>query len=237
MFRRTLSLLGLTGAGLLTAGVLAGCASGSSGSSSTPDATPSAPAAELGAAWLDGGRALAIVTTGSSSCAPRVTEQPTFADGALTVVLSGADDAVCTSDLAPRATYVPLPAGVDPTQRLAVTVTGAASGEVDLAAMPSSAPATSEYAPSAGWVDESTVAILTWGSSSCLPQVETVRPAGSDIAVRFAQPPADQICTMDMAPRVALADVTGMAGAGEVRLVLSGGNVASDGPIPVLGSH
>jgi hypothetical protein len=41
---------------------------------------------------------------------------------------------------------------------------------------------------------------------------------------------------MDLAPRVTLADLTGIVGDGSVELTLSGGTVASDGPIPVLGN-
>lgn len=243
MSRHRLSLIGMVGAGLVVAGALAGCATGASspsmseGMTSSPDAETSAPSVEVGAAWVDGGRSIAVVTTGSSSCPPVVSGQPSVAGDAVTVQLAESAQQECTRDMAPRATLVALPAGVDSSKNLAVTVTGAAQGEANLAGLATAPAAPAEFSPSAGWVDESLVAIVTYGSSTCVPSVEAVTAAGSDVAVRFATPPADQICTMDIAPRVTLADVGREAGSGAVSLVLSGGGVEASTPIPVLGTR
>lgn len=81
------------------------------------------------------------------------------------------------------------------------------------------------------------VAIVTYGSSGCVPKVEAVSSQGENVAVQFATPPTDQICTMDFAPRVTLADIGREAGQGEVSLVLSGGGVQVTDPVPVLGTR
>lgn len=240
MSRRRLTLIGLLGAGILTAGALTGCASGAASapsSSSPPDAATSEPAGDVAAAWVDAGRAIAVVTYGSSSCVPAVSAEPQIADGALTVDLVEPSQEPCTRDMAPRATLVGLPAGTDATADLAVRVTGAAEGETTLAGLAEVPAASEDFAPSAGWVSSTLVAIVTYGSSSCVPTVESVSTDGGDVAVQFATPPADQVCTMDYAPRVTLADVGAEAGDGSVSLVLSGGNVQVEGPVPVLGTR
>jgi len=242
MSRHRLTLIGLLGAGLVVAGALAGCATGTSspspnGTSSTPDATDAAPSGDLGAAWVDGGRAIALITTGSSSCPPVLGGEPTVAGSTLTVDLAASPRQDCTRDMAPRATLVSLPAGVDPATDLTVTITGAEHGTVMLAGLGAVPAAPAEFTPSAGWVNDSLVAIVTYGSSTCDPTVEAVTAAGSDVEVQFATPPADQVCTMDLAPRVTLADIGREAGSGAVSLVLTGGNVDAAGPIPVLGAR
>lgn len=242
MSRHRLTLIGLLGAGLLAAGALSGCATGASSPASSPDssssdATSPASVGDIAAAWVDAGRAIAVVTSGSSSCIPTVDGEPQVVDGALTVSLVEPSQEPCTRDMAPRATLVGLPAVVDPAAGLTVRVTGAAEGEAVLAALGEVPTASEEFAPSAGWVDASLVAIVTYGSSSCVPVVEAVSADGDRVAVQFATPPADQICTMDYAPRVTLADIGAEAGRGDVSLVLSGGNVQAPDPIPVLGNR
>lgn len=240
MSRSRLTLIGLLGAGLLTAGALTGCASGAASSpeSSSPTETAtSSPAGEVSAAWLDAGRMIAVVTSGSSSCVPAVAGEPQMADGALTVDLVEPTQEPCTRDMAPRATLVTLPAGTDAGAALTVKVTGAAEGEATLAALAEVPAPPTDFAPSAGWANSSLVAIVTYGSSSCVPTVESVSTDGGNVAVTFATPPADQVCTMDYAPRVTLADVGAEAGDGPVSLVLSGGDVQAPDPIPVLGSR
>ncbi|MDQ1082815.1 MULTISPECIES: hypothetical protein [Microbacterium] len=240
MSRHRLTLIGLLGAGLLATGALTGCASGAASSPSSPasaDAVSPAPAGEIEAAWVDAGRAVAVITSGSSSCIPTVNGEPEYTDGAVTVDLVEPSQEPCTRDMAPRATLVTLPAGVDPGAGLTLRVTGAAEGEAVLAALDEAPAASEEFAPSAGWAGSSLVAIVTYGSSSCVPTVESVSADGDRVAVRFAEPPADQVCTMDFAPRVTLADVGAVAGDGAVSLVLSGGNVQAPDPISVLGTR
>lgn len=236
MIRR--SPAALLGLGILSLGLLVGCATGvgSAPSDGPSDAAPSGAPAEVQAGWLDAGRGMAIVTFGSSSCVP-VAADPKLTGTTLTVELVDVTDGQCTRDMAPRATYVGLPGGIDPMQNIDVVVTGTVAGSTSLAGLTSPPAPLDEFLPSAGWVGDDRVAILTWGSSGCRPEVEAVAPADQGAAVTFVEPPADQICTMDMAPRVTLADLAGIVGGGPVELTLSGGNVASDRPVAVLGNR
>ncbi len=239
MSRQRLTLIGLLGAGLLVAGALTGCASGAASPESTSptDAVAPEPPGGVEAAWVDAGRAIAVVTWGSSSCVPRVEGEPRVADGALAVDLIEPSQEPCTRDMAPRATLVTLPGTMEPGQGLTVRVAGAAEGETTLAALDGAPAASEEFLPSAGWVDASLVAIVTYGSSSCVPAVESVTADGDRVSVQFATPPADQVCTMDYAPRVTLADIGNEAGSGSVSLVLSGGGVQAPDPVVVLGTR
>ncbi|MFF8187318.1 hypothetical protein ACF044_08660 [Microbacterium sp. NPDC016588] len=233
------SLVALLSVGILSMGALVGCATGAASSptsEATPDATASIAPSEVRAGWLDAGRGIAVVTLGSSSCVPVATE-PVLSGTTLTVDLVEPSDGPCTRDLAPRATYVGLPAGVDPSRDLEVVVTGAVEGSTSLAGLAEAPTTGDEFLPSAGWVGDGQVAILTWGSSGCRPQVEAVTSAGEGATVTFVEPPADQVCTADMAPRVSLADLTGIVDDGPVELTLTGGNVASEGSIAVLGTR
>jgi hypothetical protein len=232
----------MTGA-LLAAALLSGCASAGPGADAgTGGVTPTVSAElELGAGWVDGGRMIAVTTWGSSTCIP-VAEEAELEGDVLAVTLADpapqGSEVACTLDNVQRATLVPVPEGVDPTQDLGVQVTYAsAGGRVELAgAAGAAAPATpTDYAPSAGWVDDTTIALVTWGSSGCPPVIEDVQAAtATEIAVTFATPPADRICTMDMAPRVALAVAPGVERAEGTEVVLQGDTF--DGVrVPVLG--
>lgn len=245
MSRHRPTLIAALGAGLLAAGLLTGCATGAASApentagtmTPTPDAEGSASSGAVEAAWLDAGRSIAIVTRGSSTCVPVVDGEPRVAGDALTVTLGESTRTDCTRDMAPRATLVGLPTGVDPTRSLEVIVEGAAEGRTTLAPLAAAPSDATEFSPSAGWVDARSIAIVTYGSSGCPPTVESVTATGSDIAVQFATPPADQVCTMDIAPRVSLADLGDQAPEGDASVVLAGGGVDATDPIPVLGSR
>jgi len=215
----------------------AGCAGGSTPPAGSPTGTGGSGPLEVSAGWLDGGRAVAVVTHGSSSCVPSVSEVALQADGSVAVTLvDPAGDAVCTADYAPRASLVSLPTGVDAAATLELTVMlGASRGHVALDAY--TGPAATEYAPSAGWIDANSFAILTWGSSSCAPRVQSAVANGNDIAVTFVEFPADQPCTMDMGPRVVLASVEAAAAASGMTATLSGGDAQFATPvtIPIAG--
>lgn len=207
---RARSIAGL-GLSLLAAGVLSACASAGPGSNSTPNSTPSSSGqeTELDAAWVDGGRMIAIVTDGSSTCVPTAGEA-TYANGVLQVELEDpSDDTACTRDYVPRATLVAVPEGVDPTQDLEIQVTGTYAGDTDLEGVAGlTGGGETDYLPSAGWADDGQFVIVSWGSSSCPPVLENVEAtSASEVTVTFATPPADQVCTMDMAPRATVAQV------------------------------
>lgn len=201
---------------------LAGCAT------TGPGVAPSGVTAgeiDVEAAWLDGGRSIAVVVPGSAVCAPIASEVDVAEDGTLVVLLEDAEGVPCGADSEPHAVGVVLPDGVDPARGLDVRVTyGIDSwGETDLDGYAGAAVA--EYTPSAGWVDEGLVALVTWGSSGCVPEVESVRASAADaVTVTFVTPPADQVCTMDLAPRIALVTVDGVDDDAPVALTLAGGS-------------
>jgi len=227
MFTISRRLLAVSAAVGLSALALAGCASPTPGSSAAPTSDVVTDT-ELDAAWLDDGRAVGIVTLGSSTCVPMAGE-PTYdaATSTLTVELTDPEGAACTRDLVPRASVVSLPAGVDPTKDLEIVVTGMYAGDTDLdgdPALTGVAGQPTEYAPSAGWFDENGFVILTWGSSSCAPVVEDVQATGpAEVTVTFETPAADQVCTADMAPRVTVVEVADLEEDSDVQLILTGG--------------
>lgn len=243
MRRRALTTLTMV---LLGAAVLSGCASagpGGGGGTGGTNETPDVPGElELDAAWLDGGRMIAVTTMGSSTCVP-VAEEPKLDGEVLAVTLvdptaQGAEVA-CTRDLVERATLVGLPEGVDPAQDLTIDVSYAsAAGTTTLAGATGLTTPTepTDYVPSAGWVgDDGAFVFVTWGSSGCPPQVQDVQATtAAEVTVTFATPPADQMCTADMAPRAAIAVADGVARTDGVELVLQGDAFAGV-RVPILG--
>ena len=145
----------------------------------------------------------AVVTWGSSTCVPSV--ESVSADGqAVTVELNEGDAAeACTADLGPRASLGALPEGVDPTKDVELVVTlGGSTDDIDLDGNPAltgTPGGETEFLPSAGWFDDESLVLLTWGSSSCPPVVEDVQASGRAGTVTFAT--GEGVCTMDMAPR------------------------------------
>lgn len=211
----------------------------------TPSGTPGGASTdiEVDAAWLDGGRMIGIVTQGSSSCVPTAGEV-TYDAGVLDVeFVEFADPSgvtACTDDLSPRVTLVGLPEGVDPTQDLQIRVTGDGyRGDDDLGGVPGlAAGGETDYLPSAGWTGaDGQFVLLTWGSSTCRPVIENVAPsAPAEVTVTFATPPADQVCTMDMAPRGTVAQVTGLEEDSGVVAVLTGSPEFDGVRVPIVGS-
>lgn len=95
-----------------------------------------------------------------------------------------------------------------------------------------------DYLPSAGWTGaDGQFVILSWGSSSCAPLIETVAATTpTEVLVTFAEPAEDQVCTMDMAPRAALAYVADTDDDAEVFAVLEGGEF-DNVRIPIIGDN
>lgn len=228
-------------AALLVTGCTSTPGSSTPTSSASPDDTSTAPPAEddIEAAWLDDGRMFAIVTWGSSTCVPLVDE--VTGDGQrVTVSLAdppssdGAEKA-CTADLSARASIGALPEGVDPTKDVEFIVTvGDVTDDVDLDGNPAltGTPGSStEFGPSAGWFDDEGAVLLTWGSSTCLPIVESIEEQAGGATVTLAT--EDRACTMDMAPRATILGFSGeIDDDSEFTLTLVGGNL--DATVPVL---
>jgi hypothetical protein len=223
--RTVLAGLGLT---VLLAGVLTACATGSGGTPTQTGAGNDSTEQEVTAAWLDGGRMIGIVTQGSSSCIPTA-EDVSYADGVMKVTLvDPKDDTPCTADLASRVTMVGTPEGADPAEGVEIEVTGDGwHGDTDLeGAVGLSTSGETDYLPSAGWTEtDGQFVILSWGSSTCVPVVEkTELTSATEVTVTFATPPADQVCTMDMAPRGVVTTADGVDDEDvQVYAILTGG--------------
>ena len=226
--------------------LLAGCASGpvgtapeSTGDPSNGPGQSSGDSDDLEGTLLDDGRLFAVVTRGSSTCVPQVDQVDADGQTVSVTLVDPADDGdrVCTADLAPRASIGALPEGVDPTKEITLQVAyGDLRDDVDLDGDPSfsGTPGSStEYLPSAGWVDDGTLVLLTWGSSSCPPVVESVEVAGSRGTATFVTDD-QQVCTMDMAPRATLIELGDDAVDDDAfTLTLVGGGL--DGTVDVRG--
>lgn len=232
MVRPIRSALAGLGLAVLAAGTLVGCATGTavdpgSNGQEVPGAGTTTEI-DIDAAWLDGGRMIGIITEGSSTCVPTVQDVALEANGALAVVFGeAAEDQACTRDMVPRVSVVELPAGVDPTKDLEISVTGEGYyGDTELDGVPGLDPAAGggEYLPSAGWTDENgEFVVLTWGSSTCPEMVQDVAVTGADaITLTFAAQPADRACTMDMKPRALMAFADGLSDQPNVVLTLTG---------------
>lgn len=243
MSRRLFTAAAALGAGAL---LLSACATGTAvdPGSNDPDAVEQGGAQEMDvdAAWLNGGSAIGVITWGSSSCVPTAEDVTVEADGTLAITMTDAATAEtpCTMDMAPRATMVSLPDGVDATKDLDIVVTlGDAIGETDLDAATNIPADFEEFSPSAGWTDiDGVYVVLTWGSSTCVPVVMNSEVTGADeVTLEFQAAPADKPCTMDMAPRLNLADAPGVKDNGQTMLTITGdGEFATPVTVPILGS-
>ncbi|MFH8251540.1 hypothetical protein ACH3VR_14305 [Microbacterium sp. B2969] len=241
MARSALAGLGaLALAGLL----LAGCASTTSGTSaSSPEPATeetATPDPDLGAAWLDNGNMIGLVTLGSSTCVP-VAEEATYTDGTLNVTLAApAASTPCTSDLVPRVTLVSVPKGVDASKNLPIEVSGDQYlGQVELPGVSGlTGTGETDYNPSAGWATvQGQFVILTWGSSSCPPVIQDVAATGpAEVTVTYETPAANQVCTMDMAPRAAVAAVNDLEETTGVSAILTG-DAFDNVKIPIYGTN
>ncbi|MFF1540536.1 hypothetical protein ACFVWL_10685 [Microbacterium sp. NPDC058269] len=203
------SVIGVAAAALLIVGCTAGPGAQSPTSSPAPSAGGVDDQNDIEAALLDDGRMFAVVTVGSSTCVPQV-DQVTAEGQTVTVTLvdpEGESAKPCTKDLAPRASIGAFPEGVDPTADITLNVTyGEITDDVDLDGDPAATGtpgSATEYLPSAGWFDDGGLVLLTWGSSSCAPVVESLEGSGNAGTATFVTD-AEQVCTMDMAPRATL---------------------------------
>lgn len=201
--RALTSAAALAAVALLTAGCTAAPGASAPTSSAEPSGTSAPPTPggvdEVEAAWLDGGRSFALVTWGSSSCAP-VLGDVAASGQSIRVTFAASAEKACTDDLAPRALMVPVPDGVDVTADVEIEVVhGERTDTVDLDGRAEAPQGPTEYEPSAGWFDDGIV-LLTWGSSSCVPVVNDVQTTDAGATVTFAE--IDGVCTMDMAARL-----------------------------------
>ncbi len=229
-------VIALFGGALIVAAALTGCAGGAAGPfPPAPTATEEAPV-EAAAAWLDGGGMIGLLLPGSSSCIPYA-DDVAYADGVLSVSVSEPDGA-CTRDLVLRGVPVPVPAGADTAADLRIAVSGPGyTAETDLPGVAGLVPGTGLEGgePSAGWAASDAFVLLTWGSSSCPPQIDEARvTAAGAVTVTLVAPAPDQICTADMAPRVTPVAVSGAEPGTAYEAVIVGAD--GDARIPIAGT-
>lgn len=206
--RLVTATLSALAAALLLAGCTTGPGAGAGDTTSDPSAGPgmSDDFDGMEGTVLDDGRMFAVVTWGSSTCIPQVDN--VSADGqTVSVTLVDSEAEVCTADMTQRASIGALPEGVDPTQEITLRVThGDLTDDLDLegdASFGAAPGSPTEYTPSAGWFDDSSLVLLTWGSSGCPPVVDGIEGSGNTGTVTFVTDP-ERMCTMDMAPRATI---------------------------------
>jgi hypothetical protein len=234
---------------------LSGCAAGGPGGSTSPSesAEELAPL-EVAAAWLDGGSMVAVLAWGSSSCPPTwivVADMPPLDVRPFEAPDSGA---ACSRDHVLRGSAVDVT--VDPSEDLEVRVSrvpldadpeefegdglpaGTVTSVLELEGIAGLTPGggASSGIPSAGWTTEDGIfALLTWGSSGCPPVVQdAVVSAPREITVSFAEPPADLVCTADMAARVNVVGVPDAEAGVAYELVLQG---QAPTRVPIIGRN
>jgi hypothetical protein len=235
--RLTTALIGV-GAIAASAVLLAGCASSPTASESGDSPDSDNKQLAVTAVWLDDGRIVGLVTQGSSTCVPIATDV-SYENGLLSVGLDDAEpDAACTRDLISRVSPVGLPEAVDPTRSLEIAATYLdAEGGASLGALASPGAGGGEQgAPSAAWISDGEIALLTWGSSSrdCYPVASSVTVDAGVISVAMAEPASDLVCTADFGPQGTVLMVDAASDAGQYDLVLSGQIFDGSVRIPVL---
>ncbi|KJL27590.1 hypothetical protein [Microbacterium oxydans] len=201
--------------GALLASALAGCAT-AAGGSPVPESTavPSADASYAPqAAWLDASSI--AVKTWSDACAPHIGDFIT-GDQSIEIVLVDDEDAVCASVQTAHGTYVGLPAGLDSSvpvdlivteangNRSELTLPGLAEGQLQ------PADRMSEMVPAATWITDSELAVLTWGSSTCMPGSGDFQALDATQGVVTLHSHTDTVCTMDLVPQITFVSAAGV---------------------------
>ena len=88
-----------------------------------------------------------------------------------------------------------------------IVTLGEATGSVELAgdsAFDGTPGDSTDYEPSAGWFGDTALVLLTWGSSTCLPIIDSAEAEGDEGTVTFVS--ESRMCTMDMVPRSTIID-------------------------------
>lgn len=203
--------------GVVFLSVLTGCAAGA-GSSVAPDSTAAPIAVDESsaprAAWLDS--TSFVLKTWGDACAPQIGDL-VAGDQTLEIELVRGEDEVCASVLTAHGTYIGLPAGFDSSRpvELTVTMAGGDSTALTLPALengelqPADRP--SAQVPAAAWIDDHELAVLTWGSSTCMPgsgELEAVSEAEGIVRLHSH---TDTICKRDLVPQITFVPATGVA--------------------------
>lgn len=206
--------------------MLAGCATGAASSSSTkPASTPTeaVPLHAFGpmANWIDSGRAIALAVPASKHCPVRLHDVTANGQQVKVELEVQRTDIGCERNEL-HGIYVPLPEGVATDRPVELSVTTDGEDPVGLAvpALPKAVADADVQQPAATLLTTDQVAILSWGSSSCVPrvdgpvQVEESNPA----RLRVAFAADDRPCTLDLAPRITVVAAEGLVAGSPVTL-------------------
>lgn len=218
--------------GLLLASVLTGCATGV-GSSPAPESSADQDASDVSyaprAAWLDATGF--VLKTWGDACAPQIGDL-IAGEQSLEVVLTEGQDEVCAQVQTPHGTYIGLPAGFDSSSSVELTVTDAGGQKTELT-LPGLAegeviPADrmSEQVPAAAWITDRELAVLTWGSSTCLPESGEFEAVTEAEGIVRLQESTNSMCTRDLVPQITFVTAEGVAADAVLRLE---GYVDADG--------
>lgn len=205
-------------AALVVAAFVSGCAShpgaGPTHQPSTPDGQSSKISPEYAprAAWLDASSF--VIATRGDGCAPEISDL-TSGDQRIEVTLSAPADGACADSEKPSTTYgtyLGVPAGLDSSKPLTIAVTqhGGEASLIELPGLPGGEIAPADrmqpQLPAAAWIGEGELAVLTWGSSTCVPESGAVQGSVLTLAE-----PKDGVCTMDLVPRITFVEATAVA--------------------------
>lgn len=205
----------LLAAAACLAAVLTGCATNAAQPGNTPDAAPTTDAPgtdvnglpEMQAVWV--GSESIIITAPGDGCRPTLTDV-VVGDQSLDVRIEklGGEEA-CMQPLIVYGHLLVIPAGIDTSKPLTLNVTNWDDQTADIELAGNSdgglVPADKmiQPAPAAVWVNDSDIAVLTYGSSSCAPIGGEFTGEGETLTLKLTDPDT-QMCTMDYAPRVTI---------------------------------
>lgn len=211
---RTLSAVIL--GGVVLAGVLAGCAA-SAGTSPAPESTSDPDASDASyaprAAWLDA--TSFVLKTWGDACAPQIGDL-VAGEQSLEIVLVAGPDQACAAVQTAHGLYLGLPAGFNSSRPVELTVTevGGEKAELTLPALATGeiipADRMSPQTPAAAWIDAHELAILTWGSSTCVPASGTLETVNAKEGIIRLEPSANEVCTMDLVPQITFVPAEGI---------------------------
>lgn len=212
---RAFSSLALSG--LLLASVLTGCAT-KAGSSSAPESTAGPISSDMSyapqAGWVDS--SAFILKTWGDACAPHLGDL-VAGDQTLEIVLVDSEDEMCATVQTAHGTYISLPPQIDSSYPVELTVI-AASGAKSSLTLPGlenggilPPGGGHEQVPGVTWIGDQELAVLTWGSSTCMPGSGEVEAVSESEAVVRLHGHTDTICTMDLVPQVTFVAAKGIA--------------------------
>lgn len=223
--------------GVVVAAVLSGCVT-SAGTTPVPESTSGPDTADTSyaprAAWLDA--TAFVLKTWSDACPPQVGDL-VAGEQSLEIVLVEGEGEMCATVQTPHGMYIGLPAGFDSALPVEVTVTGPGGEETEITLpaladgeiIPADRP--SAQVPAVARIADGELAVLTWGSSTCLPGSGTVEVTSETEGAIRLHAPTDTICTMDLVPQITFVPAQGV---GDDAVLTLEGYVGADGEPVVM---